>query len=395
MNSADKIKSKIISRIDEFKPLAFKIAEYIFDNPEPGGNEFHAKELLVNILRQHSFIINKTNDLLSTSFKASYNFHKPGPCIAFIAEYDALPGIGHACHHHIIAASSVCSAIALSKLSEDIRGKILVLGTPAEEISDAKGIMYKNGDFEDADAALMFHGGPKNCTELILLATDGLEFSFKGKAAHAAVSPHEGINALDPVILLFNSINALRQQLREDVRIHGIITEGGEAVNIIPEKAAARFYIRSQQRKYLNGVTEKIINCAKGAAIQTGTKLKINVFENPGNNLLKNSKLISEFENNFKSLGGEIEKGPFMLGSSDIGNLSHRLPVLHPMLQTSSAESNLHSREFLKSAKTKLAYDTMVLGMKSLSLTAARLLLDSGYLSSVKKEFEKSKSAVI
>ena len=214
---------------------------------------------------------------------------KPGPAVAFIAEYDALPKMGHACHHHIIASSSVNTAIALSRLKEELCGKIVVMGTPAEEWMDAKGIMGKNGAFNGLDVGLMFHGGSKNNTNLIVLAVDGLEFTYKGKAAHAAAAPYEGINALDAVILLFTSINALRQQLKEDVRIHGNITKGGDAVNIIPETAAAKFYIRSQQRKYLNEVIEKVKNCAKGASLQTGAELTISVFEDPGNDLLKNT----------------------------------------------------------------------------------------------------------
>jgi amidohydrolase len=310
--------------------------------------------------------------------------------VAFIAEYDALPQMGHACHHHIIAAGLVNTAIALSRLKGELCGKIVVMGTPAEEGMGAKGIMSKNGAFKGLDVGLMFHGGSKNNTKLIVLAEDGLEFAYKGKAAHAAAAPYEGINALDAVILLFTSINALRQQLREDVRIHGNITKGGDAVNIIPETAAAQFYIRARQRKYLNEVVDKVKNCARGAALQTGAELTISVFEDPGNDLLKNTNLISEFERNFVSLGGKIDNEPFLLGSSDIGNLSYEMPVIHPMVKTAGEGLALHTEEFLKCGKTDIAHEGMMLGMKSIALTAARVMLEPGFLKAVKEEFKAS-----
>ena len=255
---------------------------------------------------------------------------------------------------------------------------------------DAKGIMIRNGAFDGIDAGLMFHGGCKNNTNLIVLAVDGLEFSYKGKAAHAAAAPHEGINALDAVILLFTAINALRQQLKEDVRIHGNVIKGGDAVNIIPETAAARFYIRSQQRRYLNEVVEKVKNCAKGAALQSGAELKISIFEDPGNDLLKNSTLIKEFEENFLSLGEKIDPEPFLLGSSDIGNLSYKIPVVHPMVKTADEGIALHTDEFLKFGKSDTAYHGMAAGMKSILMTSVRILMDPDFLKRIKNDFREN-----
>jgi amidohydrolase len=263
------------------------------------------------------------------------------------------------------------------------------MGTPAEEIMDAKGIMIKNGAFEGIDAGLMFHGGGRNNTNLIVLAVDGLEFSYRGKSAHAAAAPHEGINALDAVILLFNAVNALRQQLKEDVRIHGNVIKGGDAVNIIPETGVARFYVRSQQRRYLNEVVEKVKNCARGAALQTGAELEILEFEEPGNDLLKNFALIDEFEENFSSLGATIDPEPFLLGSSDIGNLSYHIPVLHPMVQTASEDSALHTDEFMKQGKSKTAYEGMFNGMKAIIMTGVRLFLDKVFLEDAKEQFRE------
>jgi amidohydrolase len=390
MTVLDLFRKKIIDEVEKIGSQARKMADYIFDNPELGKKEFKAQKYLADELKRNGFMVENGIGSMPTAFRAEYNLKKPGPAVAFIAEYDALPQMGHACHHHIIASASVNAAIALSKLKKQLCGKIVVMGTPAEEGMGAKGVMSRNGAFKGLDVGLMFHGGSKNTTALVVLAVEGFEFTYKGKASHAASAPYEGVNALDAVIMLFTSINALRQQLKEDVRIHGNITKGGDAVNIIPETASAQFYIRAQQRKYLNEVVEKVKNCAKGAALQTGAELTISVFEDPGNDLLKNIKLVEEFERNFRSLGGEIDNEPYLLGSSDIGNLSYEMPVIHPMVKTADNGLTLHTREFLKCGKTDIAYEGMMLGMKSIALTGARVMLDPEFLKAVKKEFEAS-----
>ncbi len=390
MAVSDSLRESIIAEIEKTGSRAREMADHIFDNPELGNKEFKAQKYLTDELRENGFTVETGTGSLPTAFRAEFDLQKPGPAVAFIAEYDALPQMGHACHHHIIASSSVNTAIALSRLKGQLCGKIVVMGTPAEEGLGAKGTMSKNGAFDGLDIGLMFHGGSKNNTSLIVLAMDGVEFIYKGKAAHAAAAPHDGINALDAVILLFTSINALRQQLKQDVRIHGIINKGGDAVNIIPETAAAQFYIRSRERKYLNEVIEKVKNCARGAALQTGSELEINVFDDSCNDLLKNNTLIAEYERNFLSLGGEIDSEPFLLGSSDIGTVSYEMPVIHPMVKTSGDGIALHTQEFLKCGKTDIAYNGMMIGMKSMALTGARVMLEPEFLRAIKEEFEAS-----
>ncbi|MCL5069495.1 MAG: M20 family metallopeptidase [Actinobacteria bacterium] len=381
------IKEKAATETEKFRKRAIEMANHIFDNPESGTKEFKARDYLSTELKKNDFQIQESIGGLDTAFKAQFSFEKPGPTVAFIAEYDALPNIGHACHHHIIASALANAAIAMSKLDKDLCGKIVCMGTPAEECMDAKGIMRKNGAFDGIDAALMFHGGSRNNTWPTILAFDALEFCYKGKSAHAAVAPYEGINALDAVILLFTSVNALRQQLREDVKIHGNIIKGGDAVNIIPESASARFYIRSQHRKYLNEVVEKVKNCARGAALQTGAQLTISVFEDSGNDLLKNSFLIKEYEENFESIGEKLDERPFLLGSTDTGNLSYHIPAIEPMVKTAEEGCALHTVEFLNYGKTETAYHGMMIGMKSIAMTAVRILMDADFLEDVKKDF--------
>jgi len=381
------LKEKAAVEIDKLRTRSIEMADHIFDNPELGNKEFKTKGYLVTELKKNGFKVQEGSGGFDTAFKAEFCFKKPGPAVAFIAEYDALPNIGHACHHHIIASASVNTAIALSKLKKELIGKIVCIGTPAEELMNAKGTMIKNRVFEEIDAVLMIHGGPRNNTKLIVLALDGLEFSYKGKASHAASAPYEGINALDAVILLFNGVNALRQQLKDDVRIHGNVIKGGDSVNIIPETASARFYIRSQHRKYLDKVVEKVKNCARGAALQTGNGLTISVFHDSTSNLLKNSFLIKEFEENFKSTGEKLDEDPFLLGSSDIGDLSYFIPTIHPMVKTAEEGYALHTVEFLNYGKTETAHYGMIVGMKSMAMTAVRVLMDGQFLKNVREDF--------
>ena len=384
-----KTRQEIIDGINSQESSAVETASYIFDNPETGNNEFESARYLGAMLEKNNFSVRTGSGGLPTAFKAEFAFNKPGPSVCLIAEYDALPGLGHACHHHIIASSAVNTAIALSKI-EGLGGKIIVAGTPAEELMGAKGTLIKNGVFKDIDMAMMLHGGPGNAVNLIMMALYGVEFTFYGKASHAAAAPHEGINALDAVIQLFNSISALRQQLKEDVRIHGIITDGGRAVNIIPDTAAARFYIRTRFIKDLDGVLNKVINCAKGAALQAGAELKTNIYEGPCKDLLSNSALIEEYANNFISLGGHLNQAQMLLGSSDAGDLSYCIPVLHPMIKTAGSGASLHTEEFLGYGKSSIAYKSMMLGMKAIALTAARAMLDKDFLDSVKADFKSA-----
>ena len=388
MPELNEIKEEFKIEIDRISKRAIEMANYLFDNPEIGLKEYKSKDYLIRELLNNGFEVKEGVGGLETSFRAEYSFDSPGPTIAFIAEYDALNNLGHACHHHLIGSGSVNTAIALGKLGNKLCGKIVCMGTPAEEIMDAKGIMIKNGAFKGIDVSLMFHGGSRNNNKLIILAVDVLEFSYKGKAAHAAAAPHEGINALDAVILLFNSVNALRQQLKEDVRIHGNVVKGGDAVNIIPEIASARIGMRAQKRQYLNEVVEKVKNCARGASLQTGAELTISVFEDPGSDLLKNSYLNKEYEENFASLGFKLDDDPFLLGSTDIGNLSHYMPAIHPMVKTAE-NCALHTVECLNYGTTELAYNGMLAGMKSIGMTGIKVLIDSEFLKNIKKEFNE------
>ena len=383
------LKKEVVAEVEKIAEKLVKISEDIFNKPEIGGKEYYAVEKLTEELQKNGFIVKKNVGGLETSFTAVFNCDKKGPTLAFLCEYDALVELGHACGHNLSGVASIGAAICLSKLKKELNGRIICIGTPGEENFNGKILMAKKGVFDDVDVAMMVHAGDRHNTRLICLAADEIEFSFVGKPSHAAAAPYEGRNALDAIIMLFNSVNALRQQLKEDVRIHGIIIKGGDAVNIIPDNTEAKFNIRSQSRKYLNTVTEKVKNCARGASLQTQTRLKINYFADSCDDLLRNDTLSKEYEENILLFDEEIDREPKLLGSSDIGNVSYLVPTIHPMVKTTSKGVSLHTKQLAKDAYSEQGHRGLIIGTKALAMTGLKVLLDSDFFSNIKTEFNE------
>ncbi|ACB84701.1 M20 family metallopeptidase [Natranaerobius thermophilus] len=386
---SSEIKTEVIKEIKNLEKELGSIADFIHQNPEPGLEEFQAVKLLTNKLSQEGFEVQQPIAGLETAFKASYQSqHSPYPKIGFLAEYDALPE-GHSCGHNLIAAMSYGAGVALKRLLDKFQGgTIEIYGTPAEETDGAKVTMVEQGIFNHLDAALICHPGSKNMVLDSSLAMDAIEFKFYGKAAHAAAAPHEGINALDAVISLFNNINSLRQQLTTDVRIHGIITEGGSAPNIIPEKGVARFYVRASERDYLNQVVSKVINCASGAAQATGCQYEYDYFELSFDNMITNKTLADSFQQNLKELGAVIHAPGGNFGSTDMGNVSHVTPSIHPFISISSRDIAAHTDAFKEAAGSKEGKQGMLLGAKALAMTGADLLVQPELIDRIKADFE-------
>lgn len=397
VKALSELKEVIKKNVDDNKELYLSASHQIHANPEIGNEEFFASGLLSGILEQEGFDVERAVAGHETAFLARKKSAKPGPSIAFLAEYDALPGLGHGCGHNIIGTTSVAAAIALSKVIEETGGEAVVLGTPAEEggpNGSAKGSFVKHGLLEGIDAALMVH--PSNHTRLTSssLAVDPLDFEFIGKPAHAAASPEEGINALDAVIQLFNGINALRQQLKDDVRIHGIITHGGDAPNIIPEYAKARFFIRASARTSLNEVTRKVKAVAEGAALATGAKLNVIAFQNEVDNLLLNKTYDQVFKEVIEDLGEIVVEGDRDgIGSTDAGNISQVVPAIHPYIKIGADDLVAHTVPFREAAASAKGDEALITGAKGLALTAFKLVTDPELLKSIQQEFLERKAA--
>jgi len=311
-----------------------------------------------------------------------------------MCEYDALPGIGHGCGHDMIGTISIGAAIALSKVIGQVGGKIEVYGTPAEETFGAKIDMVAQGMFDNIDVAMMMHPYGKTCKSGTALAMDAIKFDFTGRSSHAASSPENGINALDAVILMFNGINALRQHVTSDVRIHGIISEGGTAANMVPDKAVAKFYVRALKKSYLKEVVEKVKNIASGAAMMTGASLEVSLYEPSFDDMNTNESLSETFNKNLRKLGITDINPPENIGSLDMGNVSYVVPSIHPMLGIGNPKLNLHTEEMAKATITEQAHEALLIGAMALACTGYDVITDRDLLSKIKNEFAESLESV-
>lgn len=386
------LKEKLSQFFENYKNEFIELNEYLYNNPELGLQEFKACAAHTAILEKHGFNITRNFADLETAFQASFKNGSNGPRIAILAEYDALPGIGHGCGHNIFGVTSVATGILVKELMKDIAGEILVIGTPAEETNGAKVDMAQKGVFNDIDIAMAVHpSGEAHYRSGVSQAMEALQFTFKGKTAHASGAPHEGINALDGVLMLFNSVNALRQQTLETARVHGIITKGGEAANIIPDLAVANFYVRAKSLEYLKGFVERVKNCAKGAALATGTTLEITNYETSFANLITNNKLSETYEKNLRSLGVIDIRDKESHGSTDMGDVSHCCPTIHPYFPLTTAHLVGHSVEFACASIAPEAYKGMKEASLAMALTALELFENKKLLNEIKEEFKNSK----
>lgn len=314
-----------------------RISDFLFKNPELGGEELVACQFLVRVLKNMDFQTTERYCGLETAFLAELD-NGEGPSLAIIIEYDALPGFGpgggaaHACGHNWISAVGLGTAMVLEDMRGRFSGKLKVIGTPAMENLGCKAEMIKAHAFDDVDVVIQSHLEHYTNVDCKFLALDAIEFKFKGRASHASSSPEEGVNALDAVQFTFMGINALRQYLRPDVKIHGIIPEGGEAPSVIPDTAACKFYIRADDRKYLEQIKPKILRCAEGAALMAGAEMNMSYFENPLDNML-NTPILQNMALGYMEKEGILphEDGECANGfsSSDIGNVSHVCPTLY------------------------------------------------------------------
>lgn len=388
------MKQIIIDAMNENEAKFKDISIYIGDNPELGHEEFKACKILTDTLKEHDFHVEIGICDLPTAFKATYDSGKEGPTIGYMAEYDALPELGHACGHNLIAVMGIAAGIGLSKVLEETGGKVIVYGTPAEETKGGKVTMAEAGIFEELDVAMMVHPLDNYMKSGDSLAMDAIQFEFFGKSAHAAASPHLGINALDAVLHTFNSINALRQHIKPDARIHGVITEGGKAANIVPDYAVAQFYVRAGKREDVNILVEKVKKCAEGAALQTGATVKSSFYEFSYDDMITNKTLSDVFTKQLVSLGVEeieIHEQRDGSGSLDMGNVSQVVPAIHPYVKICNESYACHTHEFREAAMSEQGRDAMLLGAKSMALTGLEILTNKELLAAIKKEFAKNK----
>ncbi|CAM2076888.1 MAG: Peptidase M20 domain-containing protein 2 [uncultured Clostridium sp.] len=364
------MKKKIYNEGQLIRQRLCEMSDYIYNNPELGNEEYKAVEALTTFLKEHNFKIEYPIADMDTAFKATFDSGKPGMTIGYLCEYDALPKIGHGCGHNMIGVMSAGAGVALSKVLHEIGGKVIVYGTPAEETNGGKVILAEAGVFDELDAAMIVHPDGETRASGSSSALYPIRFIYKGKTAHAASCPEKGINALNSVIQLFNGIDALRQHVTPDVRMHGIITKGGVAANIVPDEAIADFYFRASTKERVTEVVEKVKKIAEGAALMTGATLEMERYELPYDDLNTNEALSEMFNNNLRELGiTDIKEAKATGGSSDIGNVSYVAPTIHPYIGITDCPMVGHSVEMANATTTSKAHDRLLIAALAMAYT--------------------------
>jgi amidohydrolase len=391
----DELRERIAGAIDEHGPGIIQVADQIHQRPEIGFEERFASGTLVEALRGQGYEVEYPLGGLETAFRATRRGRGPGPTVAVLAEYDALPAIGHGCGHNLIAGSGLAAAIGLGAVMDRIDGTFQIIGTPAEEGGGGKAILIDAGVFDDVDAALMVHhAGPHtgSATEYpggTCLAVAHLDFVFHGKPAHAAADPYNGANALNAVIKLFTGIDALRQHVRTDARIHGIITHGGDAPNVVPHRAEAKFYVRAGDRAYLEELEGKVRRIAEGAALMTETTVEISHGSPTCYDMRPSYPIGRAYEANMRRAGMEVnardqrQRGPY---STDFGNVSYIVPSVTGSFAISHGPIPGHSQQVVDASRSEFGYSQLLKVSTAMALTALDLFTDPDLLRQAKDE---------
>lgn len=385
----EKIDKVVDRRLDEMTTHA----EWIGAHPEIGEKEFETSKRLAGILNDAGFETQYPYLEMPTAFNAVKRTGE-APVYALLTEYDALPGIGHACGHSLHGMMSVFAGIALAETLGDFPGTLRVVGTPAEETNGAKVTMSAKGVFDDVDLAAMIHSDAgKSKVVYNCLAMDSFEFTFTGKTAHAAASPWEGRNALNGAQLFFHAVDMMRQHIRPEMRIHGVIKEGGLAPNIVPDKAVVHFYFRGPKRKILDDVVKKMFDCARGAALATQTEVAWRKNEFSFDDMLPCPVGEEAFTRIFEELGETVVVPTESGGSSDVGNVSYRCPTLQPRLAIVPQTLALHTVEFEKVVVSGPAMKkALKTGTRALARMGLRLFADTTLREALHKSFKEQKT---
>jgi len=387
----EKLKASVVGEIDAHRHQLSELSLKIHSSPELGFKEVKAAVWLTQYLEENGFSIERGICELPTAFRGSYGRGKPA--IAILAEYDALPSLGHACGHNLIAAGAVGAGVASKLAIDQFGGSILVVGTPAEELYGGKAIMADRGAFNNLDMAMMVHPGAHDTATTRALACQTLEVEFFGKAAHAAASPEAGINALEAMLNSFAAINSLRQHIRDKARIHGIITDGGEAANIVPAHSAGAFLVRAEDDAYLGELKQRVINCFIGAATASGARLEYRWGGIRYAPLRNNLTLARLFRQNMQSLGRKVKlSDPSQaFGSTDMGNGSQLVPSIHPQVAIAPEEVLAHSPQFTEAAASEVGIKGLLDAAKALAMTVIDLVANPEIAIKVKEEFVQNK----
>ncbi len=390
MASTTDLKRAVCDAVDALRAELIGISRAIHAEPELAFQEQKAAARLTEAVARHNLAVTRGAYGLNTAFESEFG-PPEAPSVAILAEYDALPGIGHACGHNLIATSGLGAALALARLGDRPPGRVRFLGTPAEERGAGKELMARAGAFKGVDAALMMHPGDYNRLHGKVLACAHIEVIYHGKAAHASSRPWDGINALDGLILAYQAIAALRQHIKPNQRIHGVITDGGAAANIVPERAAGRFLVRTETAEDLVALRARVIACLESGAQASGARLELASPEPDTLDMIHNMPLCNAFQRNAEALGRVFVPRDHLAymraASTDMGNVSHLVPAIHPNPAAAPADCVLHNAEFARWAGSEMGDQAAIDGAKALAMTAIDVFPDANLRAEVEAAF--------
>ena len=382
----NKFKENIVNNLDTYKT----VVKSLYDNPEIGLQEYESSKLLAKTIEDLGFETTYPY-ILDTGFIGKYVSSKQGPKIAFLCEYDALPGIGHGCAHNLIGVMSIAAANALKTVIDEIGGEIYICGTPAEENFGGKIDFVNAGVFNDINLALMLHPGTTNRVGSRTVALMPIKYEFFGKSAHGC-SPQDGINALDAAVMTYNGINELRKTMLPNTFIHGIIRDGGNAANVIPDYASMEFYFRNPKMSYAKELVSKSVELAKEACEKVGVTLKTSTYETPYDDKLINYTLCNKLKGIYKELNLEdvLDVNETPCGSSDIGSVSYVCPTLEGSIKIANKDVLGHSKEMATATISEAGTKAIIDGGIALAQIAYEFITNKEFFDAVNREFENS-----
>lgn len=382
-------KAQVLAEVDRLADVLVDASHRIHDDPELAYEEQHAHDLLTGVLEAEGLDVERGAFGLPTAFAARAG-RGDGPTVAVLCEYDALPGIGHACGHNVIAAAGLGAGLAAARVADEVGGRVLVLGTPAEEGGGGKILMADAGALDDVDAAMMIHPADADLTRISAIAVQQLEVVYHGKAAHAAAAPHQGVNALDAAVIGYQAVGALRQHIRPDERVHGIFTDGGgERPNIVPERAATYWYVRSARLDTLAQLKPRVLAALESGAAATGCTVEHRWIDPAYADMADNAAVLGAFAENSASLGRPLAPptgATAVVGSTDMGNVSYAVPAIHPILQVAPAGVAIHTPAFAGHADDEQADATVLHGARSMAMTVVDLWTRPDLLDAAREE---------
>lgn len=388
MTGVDECKARLCEEVERRAETIIAVSRDLHAHPELGFAETHAHDVLAAAIEADGLAVERSAFGLATAFAADAG--ERGPTVAVVCEYDALPGIGHACGHNVIAAAGLGAGLAAAALASAAGGRVRILGTPAEEGGGGKVFMLDAGAFDGCDAALMVHPAQADLIRMDGIAVRQVVARYGGAAAHAAAAPHEGRNALDAAVLGYVNVAALRQHIRSDERVHGVFTDGGGKPNIVPASASSHWYVRAADLDALAELAERVAACLEAGAQAAGCTVALEWLEPAFANLVSNPVLEGLYRDNARALGRdplEPTGALRVVGSTDMGNVSHAVPSIHPMIAVSPPGVVIHTPEFAEFAGGEGGDRAAIDGAKALAMTIADLWVTDGTLDEVRRAF--------